>query len=378
MNTPAGDLPAPSPAGAGSADSATAEQGDAAGSSRFPSAGAKWRAVASAPLVALVTLIAALLVADYAGFSIRDPDGVAAGYIAMVGSAVFLLVGLDIAIRAGRRTGTRRPSREAMREVRRERWTRERGLAVGVALISFYVTYFAYRNLKAAVPLVRPGDLFDRELLDLERGFLWGTDPAALLHSVLGTGFIAHVLSALYVAFIVFLPLSLALFLVFSEKLQTSLFYATALSVNWILGAATYFMIPALGPIYADPALFADLPDSEVTYLQEILLEDRIAFLGDPANGPLQAIAAFASLHIAMSFTAALAAQLLGLDRRLRIALWTWLALTTVSTIYLGWHYVVDDIAGIAMGALALLVARVLTGFDLSAARAAQAPGKST
>ena len=56
-----------------------------------------------------------------------------------------------------------------------------------------------------------------------------------------------------------------------------------------------------------------------------------------------------------MSFTAALAAQLLGLGRRLRIALWVWLAVTAVGTIYLGWHYVVDDIAGVLMGAAALV-----------------------
>ena len=48
-----------------------------------------------------------------------------------------------------------------------------------------------------------------------------------------------------------------------------------------------------------------------------------------------------------MSFTAALAAQMLGVGRRLRIALWVWLAVTTVGTVYLGWHYFVDDIAGV-------------------------------
>ena len=36
---------------------------------------------------------------------------------------------------------------------------------------------------------------------------------------------------------------------------------------------------------------------------------------------------------------------------------------------YLGWHYVVDDIGGVAIAALALAIARVITGFDVSAAR---------
>ena len=44
--------------------------------------------------------------------------------------------------------------------------------------------------------------------------------------------------------------------------------------------------------------------------------------------------------------------------------------LTLIATVYLGWHYVVDDIAGIAIGALAVLLASLLTGFDPRAARA--------
>ena len=119
------------------------------------------------------------------------------------------------------------------------------------------------------------------------------------------------------------------------------------------------------GPIYFDPGAFASLPASEVTNLQAILLDQRVAFLNDPAASTPQSIAAFASLHISMSFTAALTAQLLGVGRRLRIALWVWLAVTAVGTVYLGWHYVVDDIAGVLMGAAALGLARVATGVDL-------------
>ena len=130
-------------------------------------------------------------------------------------------------------------------------------------------------------------------------------------------------------------------------------------------------MLPALGPIYAEPALFAELPYTEVTRLQGVLLDDRVGFLADPATGTPQAIAAFASLHIAMSFTALAAAHMLRLGRRLKIALWAWLLVTIVATVYLGWHYVVDDVAGIAIGALSLWLARLLTAYDATAERAA-------
>ena len=49
----------------------------------------------------------------------------------------------------------------ALVAVRREHWTLHRWLAVTGAIVAFYVTYLAYRNLKSMVPLLRPGDLFD-------------------------------------------------------------------------------------------------------------------------------------------------------------------------------------------------------------------------
>jgi PAP2 superfamily len=327
------------------------------------------RGILAGPIVAAFTLIVGFLATDAADVPLRDPDHVAALYFVLVGVGVALLVGLDVAIRAGRRTGTRRPSREAMRQVRRERWTPARSLAAGTALLSFYLTYMAYRNLKAVVPLLRPGDLVDRQLADLDRAMFAGHDPADLLHTVLGVGITTHLLSAAYAAFIVFLPLSLAIALVYSRDIRAGLFYATALSVNWVLGAASYFLLPSLGPIYYEPEAFAHLPHSEVTRLQDMLLDQRIEFLLHPTTATPQAIAAFASLHFSMSLTAALAAHLLGLGRRLKIALWVWLGLTTLATVYFGWHYFLDDIAGVGIAVGALLVARALTGIDLRALR---------
>jgi len=174
-----------------------------------------------------------------------------------------------------------------------------------------------------------------------------------------------QLLSIVYVFFILFVPLSLAFAVVFSPNLPGGLFYATAASLNWPLGAASYFMLPALGPVYAEPAAFAHLPASDASALQGVLLDQRLEFLRDPlASGTAQSIAAFASVHISMIFTAAVAAHLLGLGRRLRIALWVLLAATTAATIYLGWHYVIDDLVGVVIGLAALALARAITGFE--------------
>jgi len=314
--------------------------------------------------VAVVTLVAALLATRAAGVPLRDPDGVAGRRLLWVVLLVVMLVALDVVVRAARRTGSLRPSRDALASVRRERWNWHRGVVVGSALVSFYVSYLAYRNLKSVVPLLRPGELFDHQLADFERD-LFGGDPATLLHSLLGIGVQTHVLSVVYMLYLFFVPLSLALAMVFSRDLRGGLFYATALSMNWPLGAASYLLVPAVGPVYATPGNFAELPASGASSLQGLLLDKRLDFLHDPvAEGAAQSIAAFASVHVSMIFTAAVAAHLLGLGRRLRIGLWILLALTIVATIYLGWHYVVDDVAGVLIGLAALALARVLTGFE--------------
>jgi hypothetical protein len=321
------------------------------------------------PLVAIVSLLTALLTTHAAGVPLRDPDHVAGRRLMLAFFFVGVLIALDVVVRAAHRSNSLWPSWAGLERVRRERWTLGRGVAVISALLSFYVSYLAYRNLKSVVPLLRPGELFDRQLGELDRGLFGGNDPAALLHALLGTGVPTHVLSAVYMLFFLFIPASLALALVFSRDLQAGLFYATAQSLNWALGAASYFLLPSLGPVYVEPSTFANLPVTGVTRLQDILLDQRLEFLRDPATGTAQSIGAFSSLHVSIFFTAALAAHVLGLDRRVKAGAWVLLGLTAAATVYFGWHYVLDDLGGLLIGVMALVLARALTGFNLRTAR---------
>jgi len=277
-----------------------------------------------------------------------------------------------MAVRAWRRSEGRLFSWEALVAVRREHWTLHRWLAVTGAIVAFYVTYLAYRNLKSMVPLLRPGDLFDAQLADVDRALFLGHDPAALLHDVVGTGLATHVFSNVYMLFFLFIPGTLAAALVFSRRLRGGLFYATALSLNWLLGAISYFLLPSLGPIYIQPADFTGLAGTDAGRLQEVLLEQRTEFLHDPMLGTAQSIGAFASLHVSIFVTAALAAHLLGLRRPVKVVAWILVALTVGATIHLGWHYFVDDLGGVAIAVLSLGIARLLTGVDLGEERRAE------
>ena len=77
---------------------------------------------------------------------------------------------------------------------------------------------------------------------------MFGHYPAAVLHDVLGTGISAHVLAYVYMTFLLFVPLSLGAALVWSKNVATGFWYVTALCVNWVLGAASYYWLPSLGP----------------------------------------------------------------------------------------------------------------------------------
>jgi membrane-associated phospholipid phosphatase len=138
------------------------------------------------------------------------------------------------------------------------------------------------------------------------------------------------------------------------------------LSLNWVLGVLSYFVLPSMGPAFAEPHLFTGLPETGTSMLQDALAEDRATFLADPVgSGQLQSIAAFASLHVSIVFAAALVAHLLRAPRAMRIALWVYLGLTSAATIYFGWHYVVDDIAGFAIGFVTVYLGAVLTGWRI-------------
>ena len=176
-----------------------------------------------------------------------------------------------------------------------------------ICLLSFYVTYLSYRNLKSFLPFVN-GANHDQALLDAERWFFFGNDPATILHDLLGTGAIAHVLSFVYLAFLTFVPLSIGFALIWSSRLRVGIWYVTTLSICWLLGALSYYLVPALGPAYAEPKLFNALPETGVARLQDTLFEHRGEVLFDPqGTSAVQSIAAFASLHVAVLFAAAAA-----------------------------------------------------------------------
>ena len=321
-----------------------------------------WRAYGFAVALAVAISAVAVVVAIAYDLPFRDPDDAAGPTYLRLGLVIAAAFLTDVVPRCVRRADGVRDLGASFVRVVRERWPRRQVGLVVVGLGSWYLTYVAFRNLKSFVPFVNPG-LADDTLAEIDRFISFGNNPAEVLHGLLGTDVAAHFLSAVYIAWIAFVPISLAWALVWSRDLKLGSWYVTAIAIDWALGVATYFAVPSVGPIYHQPGIFRELTDTAAGRLQTSMWAERGDVLADPwATHAVQTIAAFASLHVGITVTACVIAHLAGLPARVRWLLWAFLAVTVLSTVYLGWHYLVDAFGGFALGAAAAVLGALVTG----------------
>jgi PAP2 superfamily protein len=318
-----------------------------------------------AVLLSLALAAVAGVVASTYHLPLRDPDGVAVPTYVRLPIILLAAFLTDIVPRAAWRGRSLRRFPKAFVAVVRERWDWEHIRFALVGLGAWYLTYAAFRNLKSFVPFVNRR-LWDATLEKLDRILWLGHDPANVLHQLFGTGLAAHFFSLVYVAWIVFVPVSLVVALVWTRDRAAGAWYVTAVAVDWVLGVATYFAVPTLGPVYAEAQDFTTLPHTYVSTLQDSMISDRYTVLYDPfATHAVQTIAAFASLHVGIMVTVCLMVELLRMKRWIRILMWVYLGLTVLATVYLGWHYFVDTLGGAALGAAAVWIAAIGTGNHL-------------
>jgi hypothetical protein len=315
-----------------------------------------------AVVLSLALAAVAVTVASTYQLPLRDPDGVAVPTYVRLPIILLLAFLTDVLPRAAWRG--RSPARfpRTLVAVVRERWPWEHIRFALVGLGAWYLTYAAFRNLKSFVPFVNRR-LWDDTLERVDRIVWLGHDPATVLHHLFGTGWAAQFFSLVYVAWIVLVPVSLVIALVWSRDRTGGAWYVTAVAVDWVLGVATYFAVPTLGPVYDQPQDFTALPHTYVSTLQDSMIQDRYTVLYDPfGTHAVQTIAAFASLHVGIMVTVCLMAELLGLRRWIRSLMWVFLALTVLATVYLGWHYFADTLGGAVLGAAGVWIAALGTG----------------
>jgi len=243
----------------------------------------------------------------------------------------------------------------------RTHWTKERITLVSLGIISFYVVYVTYRNIKSFLPFVID-DKYDRELRLLDRALLFGHDPSTLLHTVLGTDYSAHVLSYVYLWFLPMVPLVVTAWVVWARNLSYGYWFVTSQCLAWTLGTISYYALPTLGPGFEYPQLFTDLVHTPSEQLMDSLDFTRDEVMAGTVGGAVQSVAGFASLHCAITLLVALMVQYTIQNRYLRAAVWANFMITVVATLYFGWHYIADDVAGILIALVSFYVGGLASG----------------
>jgi PAP2 superfamily len=253
----------------------------------------------------------------------------------------------------------------AMRQIVVDRWhshwTKERMTLVVMGLVCFYLTYVSYRNLKAFLPFVSSKS-YDRPLHQLDQWLFLGREPALVLHDVLGSGVAAHFLSFIYLWFLPLVPLALTAWLIWSRNISFGYWFATSQCLAWSLGTASYYALPTVGPGFEYSWLYADLSPTGSYDLMNALWNGRNAAIHETVTGAVQSVAGFASLHCAITLLVALMVQYTLRNRILHWLFWINFSITVVATLYFGWHYVADDIAGIAIALLSFYLGGIASG----------------
>ena len=245
--------------------------------------------------------------------------------------------------------------------VLREHWSWKRVGYVMAGLITFYTCYVSYRNLKSFLPLITDRN-YDSQLDQIDAFLSFGTRPSLFLHDILGTDIAAHILAYWYISYLPLNVLILGAMVAWSKDLGRGAWAATALSLNWMLGVASYYALPTLGPGIAYPSYIWELDDNSASTLQHALTMSRNQFVSDLNDPSLsQGVAGFASLHVSVVLTVCLLFHQSGMSRWLCNVAWIYLVGTVLATLYFGWHYILDDIGGAAIAFAAVWIGAKVT-----------------
>ena len=248
-------------------------------------------------------------------------------------------------------SAVRREFRIHMRVVRSLPWIGTTLLLIaGVALLGY-----EYGLLKITVHLVRDAN-FDALLWEIDRWLMLGVSPNVFLLEALSHPIFYKTFDWLY-AFGFGNTMFGSFLLMFGWRHNPDrVGYLIGSTVVWLTGAWLYLAVPSLGPAYAFYDVWDGVRDSFpiATNLQGMLMKNHL-LVRRLAEGERDlaiqihlGIAAFPSLHVA--FHAHFAFWLQRLVPKLRLLGWILVAIVFIGSVITGWHYMIDSVAGLALG----------------------------
>ena len=224
--------------------------------------------------------------------------------------------------------------------------------------VSIVIMFVEFGMLKNLIPHIN-GAVYDSWFAAADRFLCGGVLCSQALQSVFGTApATVEVISDHYLWYYSYMSLVGFIFVVAASR-ELAQEYLFAFVSVFLVGTAAIYLGPTWGPVYSDPKLFDFMKHSEIAGLQQSLWKMKVALEVNPRDSQaIFMISGFPSLHIAVVTTGSL--YLARLFRPFAWLSWIFLVLTINSTIYLGWHYVLDDIGAIALVIVCVYAARRL------------------
>ncbi len=228
------------------------------------------------------------------------------------------------------------------------------------AMYYVFLLQRVYLSLKSSIPDISPYK-WDLTFLVWDRALLFGQDAWQVTHSIFGSAYAAQVIDEIYILwiYVLFAGVFVAALQRLDDPRRTAYLVATGLS--WaIAGSLTAILFSSAGPAYVE-RLFGDATYAPLmTRLEQIDQTNELSALqiierlwkgysgidGVKSVG----ISAFPSMHLCMATLNTLYAFRFG-------RLWGWVmagftAMILIGSVHLGWHYLVDGLAGIAFALL--------------------------
>ncbi len=249
---------------------------------------------------------------------------------------------------------------QELKVVARRIWSRNRDtlsaapFMVLAGVVSFGLLMSSYTTLKARIPMIVPF-AWDDTFASLDAALFLGSDPWKLFEWVHETPPLLITIDFLYDIWAVCLVGSwITCFVASGIAPARRLRYCLSLMMTWFIGGNLLALVfSSAGPCFyehvgADPARYADLmahlrsvPALRSTELQDMLWQ---TFQQDGIG--IGGISALPSMHCATAF---LFAVMFGRTPVWRAITITYFLIILSGSVILGWHYMVDGLAGAAV-----------------------------
>lgn len=238
-----------------------------------------------------------------------------------------------------------------------KRWGAARRARVNAAalvanMLFLILMSWTYSHMKAGV--LTSTETCDPILQRIDLALCNGHSPVELARQWIPDWF-ATPLSVVYMAFFPVL-IGCIFWLAFEGEQDRSDDLTCAIILAYYIGVLMYHLVPSYGPAYTiNNSLLKGVNDSLVV-VQQDLLQQVQEVQRNPSNAqirPWKYIAAFPSLHV----TGVLIA--IWYMRKHRLAYWSLCCfgvLTTISTVFFGWHYLSDWVGGIVVAAMVIWI----------------------